>query len=56
MTTFSNTSLLEIRVIFASIIKGVGKSSLLIQFTDNKFNEEMDATIGVEFGCQTVKI
>lgn len=28
---------------------GVGKSSLLLRFTDNRFDQEMAATIGVDF-------
>jgi len=35
---------------------GVGKSCLLLQFTDKRFNPEHDLTIGVEFGTQTVNI
>jgi Ras-related protein Rab-2A len=35
---------------------GVGKSCLLLQFTDKRFNPEHDLTIGVEFGTKLVKI
>ncbi len=28
---------------------GVGKSSLLLRFTDDRFDQEMSATIGVDF-------
>jgi len=35
---------------------GVGKSCLLLQFTDKRFNPEHDLTIGVEFGTQTITI
>lgn len=28
---------------------GVGKSSLLLRFTDDKFDQELAATIGVDF-------
>eukprot|EP01084_Bolivina_argentea_P292944 503767_1 len=35
---------------------GVGKSSLLLQFTDKRFNPIHDLTIGVEFGTQTIAI
>lgn len=31
---------------------GVGKSCLLLQFTDKRFRNDHDLTIGVEFGCQ----
>ena len=39
--------------LFKYIIVGdtsVGKSCLLLQYTDKKFKEEHDTTIGVEFG------
>merc|ERR1712127_416980 len=35
---------------------GVGKSCLLLQFTDKRFRQQHDLTIGVEFGSRTVKI
>jgi Ras-related protein Rab-2A len=35
---------------------GVGKSCLLLQFTDKRFNPEHDLTIGVEFGTQNLII
>ncbi|CAK87655.1 unnamed protein product (macronuclear) [Paramecium tetraurelia] len=34
----------------------VGKSCLLLQFTDSRFRNEHDATIGVEFGSRNTKI
>ncbi|CAD8084180.1 unnamed protein product [Paramecium sonneborni] len=34
----------------------VGKSCLLLQFTDSRFRNEHDATIGVEFGSRNIKI
>lgn len=33
----------------------VGKSSLMLQFTDNKFKSDNDPTIGVEFGSASIK-
>ena len=42
---------------FRNIIVGdsnVGKSCLLLQFTDNKFRQNHEATIGVEFGGKTI--
>eukprot|EP01039_Chlorochromonas_danica_P008839 gene8837-9746_t len=33
---------------------GVGKSSLLLQFTEKRFNHEHDITLGVEMGSRTV--
>lgn len=36
------------------LILGVGKSCLMIQFTDQKFRQENDPTIGVEFGAKTI--
>ena len=35
---------------------GVGKSCLLLQFTDKRFQPEHDLTIGVEFGARMVTI
>lgn len=35
---------------------GVGKSCLLLQFTDNKFQPVHDLTIGVEFGARNITI
>ncbi|KAF8820306.1 putative small GTPase Rab2 [Cardiosporidium cionae] len=35
---------------------GVGKSCLLLQFTDKRFRADHDLTIGVEFGARTVTI
>ena len=35
---------------------GVGKSCLLLQFTDNRFQRFHDTTIGVEFGFRTISI
>ncbi|CAK86696.1 unnamed protein product (macronuclear) [Paramecium tetraurelia] len=44
--------------LFKFIIVGdtsVGKSCLLLKYTEGKFKEEHDATIGVEFGSQAFK-
>lgn len=35
---------------------GVGKSCLLLQFTDNRFQPVHDLTIGVEFGAKMISI
>lgn len=35
---------------------GVGKSCLLLQFTDKRFTERHDLTIGVEFGARMVEL
>jgi len=35
---------------------GVGKSCLLLQFTDKRFQRVHDLTIGVEFGSRMVTI
>ncbi|CAD8050614.1 unnamed protein product [Paramecium sonneborni] len=45
--------------LFKFIIVGdtsVGKSCLLLQFTDSRFRNEHDPTIGVEFGARNLKI
>ena len=34
----------------------VGKSCILLQFTDNKFRNQHELTIGVEFGAKTISI
>ncbi len=34
----------------------VGKSCILLQFTDNKFRNQHELTIGVEFGAKTIEI
>ena len=34
----------------------VGKSCLLLQFTDKRFRPDHDLTIGVEFGARTIQI
>ena len=35
---------------------GVGKSCLLLQFTDKRFRQQHDLTIGVEFGARNIQI
>ena len=37
-------------------IIAVGKSCILLQFTDNKFRYQHELTIGVEFGAKTIDI
>jgi len=47
------------RYLFKYIIigdTGVGKSCLLLQFTDKRFQPVHDLTIGVEFGCRMATI
>ena len=34
---------------------GVGKSNILLRYTRDKFNEEFQSTIGVEFGEKNIK-
>ena len=34
----------------------VGKSCILLQFTDNKFRLQHELTIGVEFGAKTIQL
>ncbi len=43
-------------VISNSDVLAVGKSCLLLQFTDKRFQPVHDLTIGVEFGSRTVAI
>lgn len=35
---------------------GVGKSCILLRFTDHRFRDSHDLTIGVEFGARTISI
>ncbi|KAM3135944.1 hypothetical protein pb186bvf_011934 [Paramecium bursaria] len=45
--------------LFKYIIVGdssVGKSCLLMQFTENKFQDHTESTVGVEFGYRTIKV
>jgi GTPase SAR1 family protein len=37
-------------------VAGVGKSCLLLQFTDKRFQPVHDLTIGVEFGARMITI
>ena len=46
-------SLIKIIIIGDS---GVGKTNLLTRFTENRFNLESKATIGVEFSAKTVTL
>lgn len=39
-----------------TLFSGVGKSCLLLQFTDKRFRQQHDLTIGVEFGARTLQI
>uniref|UniRef100_U5FPE5 Uncharacterized protein n=1 Tax=Populus trichocarpa TaxID=3694 RepID=U5FPE5_POPTR len=39
-----------------ALMKGVGKSYLLLKFTDKRFHPVHDLTIGVEFGARMVTI
>lgn len=53
------TSSSNYNFLFRYIIVGdmaVGKSCILLQFTDNKFRHQHELTIGVEFGAKTVDI
>ena len=35
---------------------GVGKSSILLQFTDGYFNENLSSTIGVDFRIKVIEL
>ena len=63
MTFFSNSSLLEMLVLFRSLFPrkvtffpGVGKSSILLKYTANEFRKDYNVTIGVEFGSKFVQL
>lgn len=40
----------------SAAFSGVGKSCLLLQFTDKRFQPVHDLTIGVEFGARMINI
>jgi len=40
----------------SQIFTGVGKSCMLLQFTDKRFQPVHDLTIGVEFGARLINI
>ena len=45
--------------LFKFIIVGdpsIGKSSIMLKFTDDKFNTNYDTTIGVEYGSKIINI
>lgn len=61
--TSSNTSSLGTQVSSCATVAvlththtGVGKSCLLLQFTDKRFQPVHDLTIGVEFGARMINI
>jgi len=57
--THAPTRTLPYKFLFKYIIVGetsVGKSCLLLQFTDKRFVAQHDLTIGVEFGSRTINI
>jgi Ras-related protein Rab-2A len=50
---------MEPEVLFRVIIvgdTGVGKSCLLLRFTEDKFNDQHNVTIGVEFGSKVINL
>ena len=49
---YNNNTFLNILYYFIA----VGKSCILLQFTDNKFRYQHELTIGVEFGAKTIDI
>ena len=57
--TYNLIKMASYSYLFKFIIIGdsnVGKSCLLLQFTDNRFRNDHDLTIGVEFGAKIVTI
>jgi len=43
------------KIIFSNIV-AVGKSCILLQFNDNKFREQHEITIGVEFAAKIIEL
>jgi len=55
--SFSKTRADDSRILRLSLARaGVGKSCLLLQFTDKRFQNVHDLTIGVEFGSRMVSV
>jgi Ras-related protein Rab-2A len=48
--------ILALGIVCGAVSTGVGKSCLLLQFTDKRFQPVHDLTIGVEFGARMVTI
>lgn len=46
----------SVSILFIAGDTGVGKSCLLLQFTDKRFQPVHDLTIGVEFGARMITI
>ena len=49
----------EADILFKVIIvgnTGVGKSCILLQFTEGRFKDEHNVTIGVEFGAKMIDV
>ena len=38
------------------LVLGVGKSCMLLQYTDKRYRDKHEVTIGVEFGAKMLKI
>ena len=55
MTFCLSSSLLEIQV-RKSLSIGVGKSCLLLRFTEGRFKGDHEPTLGVEFGSKNTNI
>lgn len=45
-----------IRVIISICMIGVGKSSILLNYTTGEFKSEYTVTIGLEFGSKTIQL
>lgn len=43
-------------MLLLNIFKGVGKSCLVLQFTDKRVRKEHEVTVGVEFGSKSIEI
>ena len=45
-----------VKTLVTHSVSGVGKSCMLLQFTDKRFQPVHDLTIGVEFGARLINI
>lgn len=55
MLIYSSSSLSVTQVSLSTNL-GVGKSCLLLQFIDNRFRQNHEITIGVEFGAKQIEV
>ncbi|CAF4459943.1 unnamed protein product [Rotaria socialis] len=55
MTGYDDQILTTLKILIIGE-SGVGKSSLLLRFTDDRFDQDLSATIGVDFKVKQLEI